>query len=474
MKARLVAVILLALITSGCGSKWPERKSKSPAPTSETQQTQQTKPAQDPVAETLPVPTDVPPRNDTPPKATTPPITLPNQVTEAPPVTDPPHPDRSVEAARKAVAGAKPDVTVAVGASGEPVLQIRYPWQAFPRPSLQIAWADKPGELDSLKPLVLDGSEAQRQWQRQVDRINDPKYSGSAEPVTSSLMFILKKDGRPITLRARVNSLGKEAAYAIDDISGDALVFYLLPCWADDTGVVKIDLNDLDSATDLAKPGKMRVWFFGNEEPIWSETLDWPGTQPAAPVASNPNPPSPANVAPAAPDEESPAPTVQETPAAAPANAQQEPLLTPPAQPVMTPPANVAASGTPPALSTPGTPAPPPKEPAPSSTAPPPRPAATPSQPASVATPDLHRMSIEELVTYIERQYKQAMSPEVRKFWLAGANDYYRGKNPIDTRRLTFMDMLREAYNQKPPQELKAALRVLFFKLQAQQQADSK
>jgi hypothetical protein len=77
-------------------------------------------------------------------------------------------------------------------------------------------------------------------------------------------------------------------------------------------------------------------------------------------------------------------------------------------------------------------------------------------------------MAIDDLIRRIEEEFKDDMSPKVRRYWLNGYRYYYVVPNPPDTRRRIFMDMLSSAYDEKPPEELKKALKSLYQKLEAE------
>lgn len=550
MKTRFLLGIVLALALSACSSsKWPAGDATSNKPRQAATQPDAKQPASpkaqsavgagqvSPQATPSPVPlagTDrnpsVPPSREvlapqaplTPPQArpaeignangqprpgqpAEPFAAMPNTTNPVTPIQQPqpavlnPKSRRTVEEALQAVAGAKQEVSVSMASPDDPVLSIRYPWQEFPRPSLQIAWTGSDAELAPLQPLVLDGQEVQRVWQIQVDRLDDPVFPGAPEKVKSSLEFIEPKGRHPITLRAHLNKLGKESAHAIDESAGNLAVFYLLDGWADDSGTLRIALSDLDQAAKFAMPGKVRVWFFSQEKPIWNETVDWPGGKAAAAVAGTPAVAPPGSAPPqaaTAPVSPTPSPNAAPTspgPASAP-TASTSPILTPagvstpttsnhtPFTQSLTPPAMSLTSGS---AAVPWTTQPPTTQAdarIPQNTTAPeagkadtpnaaPVQTSPPAHPAPTGPADLQQMNVGDLIDYIEAQYKPVMAPQVRKFWVYGVHDYRHGKNPITIRRGTFMDMLRDAYDQKPPKDLQQAFRVLFFKLDAEQKA---
>jgi hypothetical protein len=459
IKVRLLLVILLTLSTAACTSKYPPRtKSDTPAQSTESPNPSQVVPPQS--AEPSPPIVTIPDQ----PKEITEEVQPPtptwglNQTIPTPPAANwqAPQVQRSVEDSLQAVAGAKPELSVSVLPSGEPVLEIRYPWSEFSRPSIQMAWTENEAGVAGLKPIALDDVRAEALWQKEIGRIDQPKFPGSLEPVKTTLSFLERKDGKPISLRAGKNSLGKAAGYAADESAGSSLVFYLLNSWGDETGSLKFVLGDLEMATKLAKPGKVQVWFLSQEQPVWDATVDWPGKQPAREVAQQPAASAPEMPSPQMPDAASNllvAPGAEASSPSGPDGLSVAPTLEPPTSPVDT--------GTP-------APAPNPGETVVASPAAQPQPAKS-EEPTPATKPDFEKMSIDELAGHIEKQYGATMSPVVRKYWVGGLNNYYRSKNPLPVRRSVFMDLLRSAYDEKPPVELRQALRALFFKLDADQ-----
>lgn len=388
---------------------------------------------------------------------------------------------RTREEALKIVGEIKPQLQVAHTQDGEPVLQIQYPWYELPRPSVQIGWFEESADPASAEPLPIDGTIAEEIWQKQVDRLNKPTYPSSVELVKTSVTFIDRGNGELITLRGRENLLGKEAAYAVQEQTGTPVVIYLLDRWADPQGVLCFAQGDFDLTAKLQNPGKLRVWLLSEEQTVWSETVSWPGGKAAVPVAEQPAP---------SPEEKQPEMPLAQPEAAPGPSFSADPGL--PSQPGVTDSGQPAPPQPPTTPESPGSavqPAPETKtaetktsdEPTPpsgwkpsesKSTEPegePRPPAAQPSQTAPAGEPNYESMSIDELARHIEKRFGPTMSTEVRRFWLNGWRYYFVVQNPPDVRRKIFMDMLKLVWDEKPPEELRKALKVLYQKLQNEQ-----
>ncbi|NLX98581.1 MAG: hypothetical protein GXY83_20675 [Rhodopirellula sp.] len=386
----------------------------------------------------------------------------------APPT--PPSVQPSREAALAATGDVRPEIQVATSADGNPVLKVRYPWQKLPRPSIQIARADNPGE--SAKPLALDGVNAVEVWRGQVERLNKPTYPSSVELVKTSVTFLDRGQGELITIRGRENLLGKTAAYAVDEKAGTPVICYLLDRWADEQGVLHFALGDFDLTREFNQAGKVHIWLLSEEQIVWEETVDWPGQNAASSVVQQPDGVSPpmavqpdsATGAASSVQNKTPADPAMPNPPTLPAlpevsHGKTLPEVAGPGPSNSAPDAPLAES-IPPAL--PQQPAEPSPGWKPMETKPSSSPSATPSEKLT-----LEEMSIDQLARHIENEFSSSMSPKVRRFWLNGYRYYYVVPNPPEVRRTIFMDMLRSAYAEKPAAELAEAMAALFQKLKA-------
>ncbi len=370
----------------------------------------------------------------------------------------------SVGEAVEAPEKAEPQVRVTRGAEGQPVLQVQCPWHDLPRPSVQVSRLRSDGNAASDTPLPLDGVAAEEIWEKQVSRLNKPTYPNSTELVKTSVTYIDRGEGELVTLRGRKNSLGKESAYAVDERTGTPVIFYLLDDWADEQRRLHFALSNLDLTREFDEPGEIHIWLLSNEQVVWDETVDWPGEQVGDPVVQSPD---------TSPEE----PQDSEGDPAGPSNSMPESPTLPghsnaPAQPPVPAPDDVG----------PAPPMPVPPEAATAPQAPPKRPAAPgPDSSKEATTSPLESeanamsdnpeaMPIDRLTGYIEKEFSSDMSPKVRLFWLHGLRYYYKVKNPPATRRRIFMDMLRSAYDEDPPAELRQVFKVLYQKLKAEQE----
>lgn len=509
---RVLLLGWMALAAAGCGNQWAEqqaKRNKPPAnvaapPGTESETTQPADAGPPVVTFSAEDASKTPPSLEQLPKVSEPavPAPLTGMVDPAPPAAVPapdappdltvdakallaaadPHPERRLEEATQLVAGAQPELAVSSQPSGAPALELRYPWNEFARPSLVVVWFADGTEPPAQPALVMDGLATQRKWVQMIDRLNDPEYRDSGRSVKTLKDFWEFQDGRAFTLRARVNPAGRELAYGLERDAGTTLVFYALNAWREGDGALRFSLDDLDLAQQFAVPGKIRVWFLSNEQPVWGTVLPWPGQPNRA--LTQPAPETPAKNALSMPEVAVPGAASAALPPAAP------PLALPAAPPLVSPERPKPGPGPSPSLANKPETTPPAKRvsplPVPNPAEIPPKLAGqTPTLPttptattppvttATTAAPANPRdMSIRELSVYIEKQYKKSMSKDVRKSWVAGYQEYFFGKNPSSVKRTNFMSFLRDAYSAEPPKELAKLFKVLFDKLDAEQKAN--
>jgi hypothetical protein len=223
----------------------------------------------------------------------------------------------------------------------------------------------------------------------------------------------------------------------------------------------------------------VRIWLLDDEKPLWSDTIPWPGKQEAKLLMDKPNassasplPPSDVSGTPAAK-----MPTGGQTPAAG--TSTTEPKG--PAQPSGTttsttnivPPGNVspnAAGPTPngPAVTQPAN-RPPITQPPAWPANPPPAANVNPQPPRPQQPVDIKKMSVDQLVDHIEKNWQFQMAPRDRRKWQGGIFYYYKTQNPSADRLSIFMNIVRDCYWNQPPGELRDAFLVLYVKLKQQQ-----
>ena len=406
-------------------------------------------------------------------------------------------------------AGAAAAVSVDRNSVGLPVLKISYSWNRHTWPSLQIALLRDPqADPTSLEPMPLPGEAAVTLWSSQVKRLHQPIFPSSTTTVGTTSALLEFDDGkRLLTVRGSDNALKKPSAYGYEEKDGSRIVIYLLDQWLDSRGNFQLDLSDLDLLPKFAEKGQLRLWFLDREKVVWSQTVPWPGKEPAKaslkspPVdqfprkpeliadkpkdgASNASPPARIN-----PPATSPADIVDVRPPATAEKvsplkpAEREPRLSPPP---LSPPAKLAPSGvplTPAPLAT--VPTPPVKPPLASPVRPAPTPLPGPSvsggnssaaksdtssvSPTPKKTPSpslkMEEMNIDELADYIEHRWGETMSADVRRSWLGGWHNYYRVSNPEPVRRVVFMSLLVTCFKTQPSGELRDAFALLYWKL---------
>jgi hypothetical protein len=169
-----------------------------------------------------------------------------------------------------------------------PVLVIDAAWKSLTRPSLQMVLVtDAQADLSKLAPVPVNASDAIALWEQQVGAINKPLFPSSREVLKTSTAFLEYRSGRWIRVRARVNSLGRAAAYAVEDKNGTGVAIYLLDAWADNRGALRIALSDLDVAPKFTQPGRLKAWLLSDEKTVGTVTTDWPGKPEAASKATD-------------------------------------------------------------------------------------------------------------------------------------------------------------------------------------------
>lgn len=161
-------------------------------------------------------------------------------------------------------------------------LLIAYPWKVHRRPSVEIRLvAGKDADAGAVRPLFFLSEYMKGEVTVAVYRCQD---EAAGAPVRESLT---EKEVE-FEILGRRNSLAKPSVcvvhrFAADEPDGGttadepdggtAAVFCLLPAWAIDKRLLRLDLP----RQDFAKPGKMHVWFLREGTIVWKETLDWPG-----------------------------------------------------------------------------------------------------------------------------------------------------------------------------------------------------
>ncbi len=431
----IVRVLFVIVASLACACGGPTE------PTSQSDQLQEGMAAEgQPVAQPAKVPDTKEKEEEVAPplppaKPTQPAKVLHKQAADQPPKTPPADRDRA----------AKPRVSVARQAGGEPVLLIDCPWRKYPRPSIQIALVlDDKADLASLQPLPLDGIVASSLWERQIGSLNKPAHASSREIVKNTTAFIEYAAGKLLTHRARENSLGKPSAYALDEELGTLLVFYRLESWADDRGVFRLALGDIDLTSKFSQPGRIRVWLLSEEKVALSATVAWPGDRPEKKADKQP-----ADQPPAEKKQLPPKPSTSKTsvPDATPRQVAPKPEVKAPKPKADAPKTWAAPKQTGPVIT-------------PADTKPklPP----TDKPPARV---DFDKMAIDELANYIEQTWGPSMSKQVRKSWTGAWFNYYQVKNPLIVRRAVFLSLLKSCHKDQPPGKLRDAFAALYFKL---------
>jgi len=365
--------------------------------------------------------------------------------------------------------------TVEKAENGDPVLVVRVGWKDVSRASLQVALAvDPKADLAKLAPISLDGARAQSLWEEQVAAINKPLFPNARDVRKTSTVFMEYNGAQWLRVRSRENSLGRPAAYAVQDKEGTLLVLYLLDRWADDQGAIRIALADLDVATKFAQPGQLKIWLLGDGKVVTSVVAAWPGKPGAGVVGQPAEAVKPGEARPSQPQAK---PEKSSSPAVTASDTKKTPP--PPASPAVKPVAKPAASK--PAQATTGPATTGPAKPPTAVNAPPAVPAT--AKPSSVVPPatssvaaggqaalppgkqDIQDMSINDLTSYIERTYADQMSQSVRKSWLGGMRNYYHSENPEVVRRDVFMALLRSCWKEQRPGEMRNAFATLYLKL---------
>lgn len=172
------------------------------------------------------------------------------------------------------------EITLAV--TGKPLLAIHYPWQAHERPSVEVrVLSDDEPDSAEIRPLLFVGSlmkgeiasavyecrdKAAQTPQKKTVRIQNRDFEMLAD------RNLLTKPATTVVLPERPTKDGSPERGAGIDGAARA-VFFLLESWSVDSRTLWLELPP----GYFAKPGRLRVWFLRQGNPVWWKTLAWPG-----------------------------------------------------------------------------------------------------------------------------------------------------------------------------------------------------
>jgi hypothetical protein len=178
--------------------------------------------------------------------------------------------------------------------SGNLILVVKYPWALHARPSVEVRLLGQ-GEADDRQvvPMYfrwkhLKGDTTVAVYRCQDGCENAPIH-GSV--IDGDIEFKLFGDRNSLTKPAVcvARRTGTTALSKVSAQPGSAAAFPLLNAWAVDERLLYLDLPE----SLFADAGRMRVWFLRNDQVVWSETLDWPGTGNAPPKKAEAASPAP-------------------------------------------------------------------------------------------------------------------------------------------------------------------------------------
>ena len=180
-----------------------------------------------------------------------------------------------------ALDGDEAKLAIAQDERGQAILTLEFPWKKCARPSLQMALIlDAQADPTSLQPLPLDGGPALELWQALVNKINKPVHAGSSELLQTVTTFLPLGRGPLLRVRGMVNSLGKAAAYGVEDKDRTAVVFYMPETWSDAAGTFRLRVSELGQNVKIGDQARLRVWVLSEERVLWAGTIDIPATGP--------------------------------------------------------------------------------------------------------------------------------------------------------------------------------------------------
>jgi hypothetical protein len=153
------------------------------------------------------------------------------------------------------------------------VLVITYPWKVHLRPSIEVRLVTgKDADLSDVRPLFFV-----KEYMKGAVTVNVYHCLDRAAGVPQRHAFT--ENGIELEILGRRNSLGRPSVCVArrvpddDPAPGAAAVFCLLPSWAVDKGLLRLELPP-DYFGDA---GRIYVWFLRGGKVLWEERADWPG-----------------------------------------------------------------------------------------------------------------------------------------------------------------------------------------------------
>jgi hypothetical protein len=178
--------------------------------------------------------------------------------------------------------GSRVEVTTAP--TGKLTLVVHYPWHVHRRASVEVQLTgDQEAELGRPAPLGFV-----TQWMK--GDVTNAVYAAREGATAGPSSKKMTAQHRDFTIRGSLNALAKRGVcvvfpeqHATDEgllkkhllEEGPRAIFCLLDSWAVDGSTLCLELP----AVEFAKPGSLRVWFLREGDVVWSETVQWPGSE---------------------------------------------------------------------------------------------------------------------------------------------------------------------------------------------------
>lgn len=198
-----------------------------------------------------------------------------------------------------------PRVTLVREPGGKQVLLITYAWKVHLRPSIEVRLLGK-GEPDDerVQPTYFRWKhmkgETTAALYRCQDRCGDAPVRAAIAEKDEALEALGQRNslGKPAVCVARWTNTDPKSPYE----PGAATAFPLLDAWSVDERLLYLDLPE----DYFASPGAVRVWMMRDDQVVWSEKVEWPGSgktppKPKAKLAPKAQPTGPGEKPPAVP-----------------------------------------------------------------------------------------------------------------------------------------------------------------------------
>lgn len=188
-------------------------------------------------------------------------------------------------------------VEVSTYPKDKPVLIVEYPWKAHSKASVEVRllreddpatpeWEDDP-DTSEVRPLAFVGRIMKGEVMLAAFRAQDLDMETT---VTKTFHYKDRDYEIDYSIVAEKNHLGNSAGKIIFPGKPETaepmprVIYYPLEPWAADRDTLRLELPP----EHFAKPGRVRVWFFRDDNILWWQTVAWPGLPGVAVKESTP------------------------------------------------------------------------------------------------------------------------------------------------------------------------------------------